>query len=214
MLNTAGQSSWTSIPILGSFPFREGSHIYGLPSGHWGPEIGGGDDGQTLTTLQVDPALYGFALGTIVWAAVRDLSFDFFTGPAAGQYSSDGSFEAFGSLHTTDGSLDSTDVVGNMFLAPDSGNLSGILFALNRSIPEQGYFSLNADGQAELFLPIYIQQTVLLQFTPVQILLRGQLVATGVSSSVVPEPGSCTFAVIGGALFLATVCRRRRKKQP
>lgn len=164
----------------------------------WAPTTGGGPPGQTLPTLTFVPADYGFSFAGLVFASVENITFDLSSAviPIVG-----GNFAGPQSMPVNGGSLNYTDIAGGTILSPGSSSLIG----LPLSNPVGG--SVAAVGPLlKLTLPVNISQGVVIDGTPVTLLISGQLVAL----QSVPEPS--TWLMLGlGVLGIAPFVRRKMR---
>lgn len=179
-----------------------GTQPFGLDSGIWAPEAGGGPPGATAGTLTFDPAPYAHQLiGGLLVTAIRDFRLDITSGaiPLAG-----GSFAGSGALLDIEGAvLDLTDTTGaNAVAGPSSDPLGPGVPAIPNFAAPAGSLSGTAIGDT-LILPVGFGFTLPLGDVPVDLVIGGVLVA-----HVIPEPTSMTLA---GVCLMGLMFRRRRR---
>lgn len=166
----------------------------------WAPDINNNPAGQTLTTLTFASADYGFTFATLVWAALSNFQLDITSGSLA---LTGNNFPGTQTLTAIGGDLAYTDTNNGAFVDPGSASLIGLALNNNAAVG-----TLTQSGpNLTLTIPVNISQPVDIDGTGVNLIVTGQLVATG----VIPEPSTLLLAGMGAAGVGLVAARRRRR---
>lgn len=166
----------------------------------WAPDINNNPPGVTVPTLTFASADYGFTFASLVWAALSNFQLGITSGSLA---LTGNNFPGTQTLTAIGGDLAYTDTLGGAFLAPGNSSLIGLALANNAAAG-----TLSQSGpNLTLTIPVSISQLVDVDDTGVNLIVTGQLVATG----VIPEPSTLLLAGMGAAGMGLVAARRRRR---